>query len=67
MSDSDKIKKLQEENERLLKLSSVKSDIVSISAHQIRTSLSGLKWPMIILAVRLESFPRASLNTPFFP
>jgi signal transduction histidine kinase len=37
-------KKMQEENERLIKLLSVKSDIVSISAHQRRTSLSALKW-----------------------
>jgi len=38
------IKKLQEENEKLIKLCSVKTDMVSISAHQIRTSLSALKW-----------------------
>ena len=38
------IKSLQDENARLVKLCSVKSDIVSISAHQIRTSLSALKW-----------------------
>jgi len=38
------IKKLQEENEKLARLNSVKADMVSISAHQIRTSLSALKW-----------------------
>lgn len=38
------IKSLEEENEKLIKLCSVKADIVSISAHQIRTSLSALKW-----------------------
>ncbi|MEI6581016.1 MAG: HAMP domain-containing sensor histidine kinase [bacterium] len=38
------IKTLQEENEKLLKRQSIKSDIVSISAHQIRTSLSAIKW-----------------------
>jgi len=38
------IKSLQEENERLAKMCSVKSDIVSVSVHQIRTSLSALKW-----------------------
>ena len=44
MSQNDEIKKLQEENEKLVKLCSVKADMVSISAHQIRTSLSALKW-----------------------
>ncbi|MFZ2072440.1 MAG: HAMP domain-containing sensor histidine kinase [Minisyncoccia bacterium] len=44
MNKDEEIKKLQEENEKLLKLSSVKADMVSISAHQIRTSLSALKW-----------------------
>ncbi|MFH1608763.1 MAG: HAMP domain-containing sensor histidine kinase [Patescibacteria group bacterium] len=36
--------KLEEEIEKLKKLSSVKTDLVSISAHQVRTSLSALKW-----------------------
>jgi len=35
---------LIEENEKLTKLCSTKSDIVSVGAHQIRTSLSALKW-----------------------
>jgi signal transduction histidine kinase len=38
------IKTLQDENEKLVKLCSAKSDIVSVGAHQIRTSLSALKW-----------------------
>lgn len=37
-------KKLREENKRLKELTSLKTDLVSISAHQIRTSLSALKW-----------------------
>lgn len=44
MDQNIEIKKLQEENEKLIKLCSVKADMVSISAHQIRTSLSALKW-----------------------
>ena len=44
MSDEVNVKSLKEENERLLNLSSAKSDIVSISAHQIRTALSAQKW-----------------------
>jgi two-component system sensor histidine kinase VicK len=38
------IKSLQEENKKLNKLYAVKSDTVSFSAHQIKTSLSALKW-----------------------
>jgi signal transduction histidine kinase len=38
------IKILQEEVEKFKKRQSIKSDIVSISAHQIRTSLSAIKW-----------------------
>ena len=44
MEQNAEIKKLREENEKLVKLLSVKADMVSISAHQIRTSLSALKW-----------------------
>lgn len=44
MDQNAEIKKLREENEKLAKLCSVKTDTVSISAHQIRTSLSALKW-----------------------
>lgn len=38
------IEKLKMENEELKKQNSVKSDLISISAHQLRTSLSALKW-----------------------
>lgn len=38
------IKSLEEKIEKLTKLQSVKADMVSISAHQIRNSLSALKW-----------------------
>jgi signal transduction histidine kinase len=41
---NSELKKLKEENKKLKKLNSVKTDLVSISAHQIRTSLSALKW-----------------------
>lgn len=37
-------KSLKEENERLKELSAKKAEIVSIGAHQIRTSLSAIKW-----------------------
>ncbi len=40
----EEIEKLKQENKKLAELCAVKSDIVSISAHQIRTSLSALKW-----------------------
>lgn len=40
----EEIKNLQEENEKLKELASVKADTVSVSVHQIRTSLSALKW-----------------------
>jgi len=44
MDKNAEIKSLREENEKLMKVSSQKSDLVSISAHQIRTSLSAIKW-----------------------
>jgi two-component system phosphate regulon sensor histidine kinase PhoR len=44
MDKNTDIKKLQIENERLIKIYSDKADIVSVDAHQIRTSLSALKW-----------------------
>ena len=44
MDKNADIKSLQTENERLAKICSVKTDIVSLSAHQIRTSLSAMKW-----------------------
>lgn len=42
----EKVKRLEEEKDKIAKLYSVKTDLVSISAHQIRTSLSALKWIM---------------------
>lgn len=39
-----KLAQLTEENEKLKKLNSIKTDIVSVSVHQIRTSLSAMKW-----------------------
>lgn len=44
MDKETKIKSLEEENNKLLKLLSVKEEMVSISAHQIKTSLSAIKW-----------------------
>lgn len=44
MEQETNVKSLQEEKEKLTKLSSAKADMVSISAHQIRTALSALKW-----------------------
>jgi signal transduction histidine kinase len=44
MNKNIDLEKLQAENERLIKLCSTKSDVVSVGAHQIRTSLSALKW-----------------------
>lgn len=38
------IEEIKKENEQLKKLNAVKSDLISISAHQLRTSLSALKW-----------------------
>ncbi len=40
----EEIEKLKCENEKLKKIIEVKSDLISISAHQLRTSLSALKW-----------------------
>jgi signal transduction histidine kinase len=40
----DEIEQLKIENEHLRKQNAVKSDLISISAHQLRTSLSALKW-----------------------
>ena len=38
------IEKLKKENDQLKKLNDNKSDIISITAHQLRTSISALKW-----------------------
>jgi signal transduction histidine kinase len=40
----DELQKLREENEQLKKMNALKSDWISISAHQLRTSLSAIKW-----------------------
>lgn len=40
----EEIDKLKIENEKLKKISENKSDIISITSHQLRTSLSALKW-----------------------
>lgn len=40
----EEIEKLKIENEQLKKVNKNKSDIISITAHQLRTSLSALKW-----------------------
>ncbi len=42
--EEEKIKKLEDQVKRWQEIHSVKSDIVSIAAHQIRTSLSAMKW-----------------------
>ena len=44
MDKDAEIKSLKEKNDELLKLYSNKSDMVSVSVHQVRTSLSALKW-----------------------
>jgi len=40
----DETEKLKKEIEQIKKVSETKSDIISITAHQLRTSLSALKW-----------------------
>ena len=40
----EKVKKLQEENEQLKEAGSLKADFISISAHQLRTTLAAMKW-----------------------
>ncbi len=40
----DEINKLKADNDKLTKMNEVKSDLISISSHQLRTSLSALKW-----------------------
>ncbi len=37
---------LAKENEKLKKLNAVRADIISINAHQLRTSLTAMKWTM---------------------
>jgi signal transduction histidine kinase len=40
----DELQKIKEENAELKNVNLVKSDLISISAHQLRTSLSATKW-----------------------
>jgi len=40
----NEIEELKSENEKLKKINESKSDIISVAAHQLRTSLSALKW-----------------------
>lgn len=40
----DNLEQLQQENEKLKKLNAFKSDVISISAHELRTSLAATKW-----------------------
>ena len=40
----DEIAKLKAENEKLRETNAIKTDLISVSAHQLRTSLSALKW-----------------------
>jgi signal transduction histidine kinase len=46
----DEIEKLKTENDQLKKTNENKSDIISITAHQLRTSLSALKWILKMFA-----------------
>ncbi len=45
----DELQKLKTENEKLKKLNAAKTDLVSVSAHQLRTSLSAIKWILKML------------------
>lgn len=44
----EEIEKIKKENEKLKKLNEAKSDLISIFAHQLRTSLSALKWTLMM-------------------
>ena len=45
----DEIEKLKKENEQLKKINENKSDTISITSHQLRTSLAALKWILKML------------------
>lgn len=45
----EEIEKIKNENEHLKKLNENKANIISITAHQLRTSFSALKWTMKML------------------
>ncbi len=45
----EEIERLKNENEELKKMNENRSDLISISAHQLRTSLSALKWTFKML------------------
>ncbi len=65
------IKKIKEENEKLKKIISAKSDMISISAHELRTSLSALKWILRMfidkdlgkITLEQEAFIERALNS----
>ncbi len=44
MAEEKNFDQICKENDKLKELHSVKADIISISAHQIRTSISAIKW-----------------------
>ncbi|MFA6397843.1 MAG: HAMP domain-containing sensor histidine kinase [Candidatus Paceibacterota bacterium] len=44
MDEKNPLEKLRIENDKLKRLNSFKTDLISINAHQLRTSLSAMKW-----------------------
>ncbi len=50
--EKDELAKLREENEQLKRMNQVKSDWISIAAHQLRTTLSAVKWILKMLLDR---------------
>ncbi len=49
MTDAETPEFLAQENEKLRRQNAIKSDLISISAHQLRTSLSAMKWILKML------------------
>lgn len=45
----EEIEKLRAENEKLKNMNAGKTDLISVSAHQLRTSLSAIKWILKML------------------